>query len=226
MLRFRLSGIPFAVTPYFWIGSAIFGASAARGPNALSLLAVWIACVFVSIVLHELGHALAGRQVGVEPYVVLYQMGGLTYLPGRALSRGQHIYVSLAGPAAGFLTLMCVLAARYGLATTSVGDWVESGPMTSLLVGEAIQDLVWTNGYWTLFNLLPILPLDGGQVLRDILGPRWLGATRSIGGVCAAGCAFLAFARFGQPWIAFFLGYLAFNNFRGDTRSLPGGTSG
>ncbi len=225
MLRFRLSGIPFAVTPYFWIGSAIFGANAARGPNGLLLLAVWVLCVFVSIVLHELGHALAGRQVGVEPYVVLYQMGGLTYLPGRELSRGQHIYVSLAGPAAGFLTLMCVLAARYGLATTSAGDWVESGPMTSLVVGTAVRDLIWTNGYWTLFNLLPILPLDGGQVLRDVLGPGLRMVTRIVGALCAAGCCLLAL-EWGQPWIAFFLGYLAFVNFRGDTRSLPGGTSG
>ncbi len=226
MLRFRLAGIPFAVTPYFWIGSAIFGAGAARGPNALLLLAVWIACVFVSVVLHELGHALAGRQVGVEPSVVLYQMGGLTYLPGPALSRGQHIYVSLAGPAAGFLTLVCVLAARYGLATTGVGDWVDSGPMTSLVVHEAMEDLVFTNGVWTVFNLLPILPLDGGQVLRDILGPRWLTVTRGIGGVCAVGCAVLAFTVFHQPYLPFFLGYLAYSNFRGDTRALPGGTSG
>ena len=226
MLRFRLSGIPFAVTPYFWFGSAIFGAGAAHGPNGLLLLAIWVLCVFVSIVLHELGHALAGRQVGVSPYVVLYQMGGLTYLPGGSMSRAQHIYVSLAGPAAGFFGCACVLAARYFLGTTSAGDWVESGPMTSLLVGEAIQDLIYINGFWTLFNLLPILPLDGGQVLRDVLGPRLLGTTKIIGGVCAAGCAYLMLARLHQPWIAFFLGYLAFVNFRGDTRSLPGGTSG
>lgn len=225
MLRFRLSGIPFAVKPYFWITSAILGARVAHGPYGLWLLAVWVACAFVSIVLHELGHALAGRQVGVEPYVELNEMGGLTYLPGRGLPRGQSIYVSLAGPTMGFLTLLCVLAARYGLATTSAGDWVESGPMTSLFVHEAIEDLVFTNGVWTVFNLLPILPLDGGQVLRDVLGPRLLVVTRSIGGVCAVVCAVLAFTVFHQRYLPFFLGYLAFVNFRGDTRSLPGGTS-
>ena len=99
---FRLAGIPFAVTPYFWIGSAIFGANAAHGPNGMLLLAVWVACVFVSIVLHELGHALAARRFGVTPYVVLYQMGGATYLPGGIASRVERIFVSLAGPAAGF----------------------------------------------------------------------------------------------------------------------------
>ena len=225
MLRFRLSGIPFAVTPYFWIGSAIFGYGVAQGPNGLLRLAVWVACVFVSIVLHELGHALAGRQMGVSPYVVLYQMGGLTYLPGNALSRGQHIYVSLAGPVAGFLTLMCVLATRYWLATTSAGDFLDTGPMTGLLVREAIRDLVWTNGAWTLFNLLPILPLDGGQVLRDVLGPRLRTVARVVGAVCAVGCGVLAY-ELGQPWIAFFLGYLAYVNFKGDTSALPGGTGG
>ena len=224
MLRFRLLGIPFAVTPYFWIGSAIFGAGAARGENGVLLLAVWVLCVLVSIVLHELGHALAARRFGVSPYVVLYQLGGLTYLPGAALSRAQHICVSLAGPAAGLFGYLCVRAARYWLGTTSLGDVLDSGPTTGLIVDEAIRDLLWTNGGWTLFNLLPVLPLDGGQVLRDVLGPRLGTATRLIGAVCAAACALLAF-RLGQPWIAFFLGYLAFVNFRGDTRALPGGTS-
>ena len=112
---------------------------------------------------------------------------------------------------------MCVSALRYFLGTTSAGDWVESGPMTSLVVGEAIRDLAFTNGYWTLFNLLPILPLDGGQVLRDVLGPRLLGMARTVGGIWAL--------QIGQPYIALFLGYLAFANFRGDTRALPGGTS-
>ena len=223
MLRFRLAGIPFAVTPYFWIGSAIFGANAAQGEHAVLRLAVWVACVFVSIVLHELGHALAGLRVGVSPYVELYQFGGLTYLPGRELSRGQHIFVSLAGPAMGFLTLACVLAVRYALATTVVGDWVDAGPTTSLVVHEAIWDLVYTNGFWTLVNLLPILPLDGGQVLRDVLGPRLRVVTQSVGAGCAVACAVLAYLS-GRPILAFFLGYLAFANFRGDARALPGGT--
>ena len=120
------------------------------------------------------------------------------------------------------MTLVGVLAARYALGTTAVGDWVDSGRMTSLLVPEAIRDLVYTNGFWTLVNLLPILPLDGGQVLRDVLGPRLGLATRIVGAVCAAACGWLAFAS-GMPIFAFFLGYLAFMNFRGDARALPGG---
>ena len=226
MLRFRLSGIPFAVTPAFWIGSAIFGANEAQGPNGLLLLAVWVICVLISIVLHELGHALAGRRFGLSPYVELYAMGGLTYLPGQALSRGKHLLVTLAGPAAGFTTLVFVWAARYWLGTTVAGDLVESGPTTSLIVHEAIEDLVFINGVWTLINLLPILPLDGGQALRDILGPRLGTVTRNIGGVCAVVCAILAYTKFHQPYLPFFLGYLAFVNFRGDARALPGGTGG
>ena len=153
---------------------------------ALLLLGVWVACVFVSIVLHELGHALAGRQVGVEPYVVLYQMGGLTYLPGRTLSRGAAHLRQSGGSGGGFFDTDVRAGPRwYWLATTGAGDWVDSGPMTNLVVHEAIEDLVFTNGVWTVFNLLPILPLDGGQVLRDVLGPRLLLVTRSIGGgVC------------------------------------------
>ena len=94
--------------------------------------------------------------------------------------------------------------------------------MTSLLVQEAIRDLDYVNGFWTVVNLLPILPLDGGQVLRDVLGPRLRAVTRIIGGATAVACAVAAY-RIGQPILAFFLGYLAYVNFQGDARSLPGG---
>ena len=221
MLRFRLLGIPFEVTPYFWLGSAILSGNLTGGRDGLILVLLWVLCVFVSIVAHELGHALAARRYGVRPSVALYQFGGLTFLPGARLNRLEHIVVSLAGPAAGGLMYLAAHAARYCLGSFGGEDLLFAPTQEGLLVREALRDLFWINGAWTVFNLLPIQPLDGGQVLRSALGPRLLGVTRMVGGVCAVGCCVLA-VLYGQVFIAIFLGYLAYSNLKGETRSLPG----
>ncbi len=223
MLRFRLFGIPYEITPYFWIGSAILSGNLINDKeNGILLLVTWLLCVLVSIVVHEQGHALAGRHFGLQPHVVLYQFGGLTYLPGGTLTRGQHIVVSLAGPAAGFLLYGVVLAACYALAATGQGDFLFAPTRAGLVAREAANNLLWINWVWTLFNLLPILPLDGGQVMRDVLGPGRLQISRIIGAVCAVACCAWAILS-GRYFTAFFMGFLAYANLRGDTRSLPGG---
>src|ERR1700712_4548994 len=110
MLRFRLFNVPFEIGTYFWIGSALLGGSVANGPNAVALLLVWIACVFVSIVVHELGHALAARHFGVEPAVELHALGGVTRMFGRLLSRSEGFWVTFCGPAAGFALYLAAFA--------------------------------------------------------------------------------------------------------------------
>ena len=220
MLRFQLLGVPYAITPYFWVGSAILGSQLAqRAEYGWLLLATWVLCVLVSIVVHELGHALAARRYGVQPYVELYQFGGLTYLPGARLSRGQSIVVSLAGPAAGFAAYLAVRGTLYGLEVTHLDGFFDGPSVGSWLSNYVADFLLYINGYWTLFNLLPILPLDGGQVSREVLGPRRLHLCQMIGGVCAAAlCALCAVQ--GMYYRAFFLGFLAYGNFTGDTRSI------
>lgn len=206
MWRFRLLGIPFGVQTQFWIGSAILGSNTAQGEHGFVLLAIWVACVFVSIVVHELGHALMARRFGVSPVVVLQMMGGLTYLPGNTLTRPQSILVTLAGPAAGFALLEIV---KYG-----GGALLAQTPDRGYISVFAFEFLLFINFYWTVFNLLPILPLDGGQFVRNLLGPRHLVAVQVLGGTFAS----LAGVYFGvhqQIYLALFLGLLAFSNFRG-----------
>ena len=222
MLRFRLFGVPFEVAPYFWIFSAILGSNVAHGDNGLLRLAIWVACVFVSIVIHEMGHALAARYCGLSPAVLLYTMGGLTVMRGGSLTRPQGVLVSLAGPVAGF--------ALYGLvgeSTPALLRWYVHGaggtltPTALFLLGEAFSDLLFINLIWTLFNLLPILPLDGGQVLRNLLGPERVGVTRWIGVVCAgAVCVWAALHQ--QFYVVLLMGYLGWANLKGGTRPLPG----
>lgn len=221
MLRFRLFGIPFEVAPYFWIFSAVLGGNSAHGPNALLLLAVWVACVFVSIVVHELGHALMAAHYGASPVVRLYAMGGVTQ-PGQGFTRGQNLLVVLCGPAAGFAFYLLVNA-LVGFVTnpaSSAYPALMADTLTGLASRRALSNLLFINLIWTLFNLLPILPLDGGLILRNVLGFQRLGIARIIGVICAVGCAVYAVS-IGQTYLAFFMGFLAYQNLKG-VASLPG----
>jgi stage IV sporulation protein FB len=220
MLRFRLFGIPFEISPYFWLGSILLGGLGRdfTSKDALLRLAVWVGCVFVSIVAHELGHALVGRRYGARPQVVLHGMGGVTFLPGAYFTRGRSILVSLAGPAFGFALFFLV---QIFIRTVDL-QMLNPGSLGNYLLVLSLIYLSFINGFWTLFNLLPILPLDGGQVCRDVLGPSRFHITRLIGATVGAIICVLA-AMNGQIFIAIFLGFLAYSNFKGDTRTIPGG---
>jgi Zn-dependent protease len=160
VLPVKVLGIPTKIDPSFWLLS--FFIAATRGFN-LPLIMEWVAVVFISILFHELGHALIGRRFGLSPQITLYSMGGLTsWSEGKEISPAKDLAISLAGPAAGFL---------FG------GICFVAGPallraVPSELLTAAYYDLIWVNIGWGIFNLLPILPLDGGHVLATLEG--WL----------------------------------------------------
>ena len=221
MLRYQLFGIPFAVGFDFWVGSALLGANTAQGADATTNLLVWIACVFVSITVHELGHAFAARHYGVDPSIELHAFGGFTRMLGRGLTRPEGFWETLAGPAAGFGLYLLTLAVRAGLGRTDLlaGD----GGTAAFIALKALGFLAWINLVWTIFNLMPILPLDGGRLLAALVGPQRASVTQSVGVFFASSLAVLA-ALYGQWWTAIFLGYLAFTNFRATPYAVPGGT--
>ena len=72
-LRFTVAGIPVRVHPLFWLITLLFGAT-----GNLLLLPIWILVIFVSILIHELGHAFAFRRFGQRSHIVLHFSGGLT----------------------------------------------------------------------------------------------------------------------------------------------------
>jgi stage IV sporulation protein FB len=222
MFRFRLFRVPFEVAGSFWLGCLLLsglGTDISTTAGIIDLV-VWVACVFLSIVVHELGHALAGRAFGLEPAVLLYAMGGVTYRFGAALPRAKSIVVSLAGPAFGF-GLFAVALGLSAFASGNEHPWFDRSTLTGQGVMSGIGYLLFINLIWTLFNLLPILPLDGGQVFRDLMGPRLMRVTRIVGGLVAiAVCVWAAMSR--QYFIALFLGYLAFLNFKGTTQGALG----
>ena len=180
-LRFSIAAIPVSVHPSFWLIALLFGAS-----GDILLLPIWVLVVFVSILIHELGHALAFRRYGQRSQIVLHFAGGLTipepvYWGGGyanvGLTANQQIFISLAGPGAGFLFAAVVIGIVVGLGG-SVGISRLLGiplplsaalPFGGVVVNALIGMLLWVNIFWGLINLAPVYPLDGGSVTRNVL---------------------------------------------------------
>lgn len=150
-LSFRLGPIPVLIRPAFFLipllGSAQTGLE--RG-------VAWGVVVLASVLAHELGHALTMRAFGFTPSIELHMMGGLTHYPrGARPSAGRDLLVTAAGPATGLvLGGALVLARTYGppLDPTSLGAWM-------------LYQAIFANVGWSLVNLLPALPWDGGLML-------------------------------------------------------------
>jgi len=164
-LNFRLLGFRVRVHPFFWIGAGLLGGSLLEGPNSsFSAWLIWIAVVFVSIIVHELGHAIAFRRFGRNASIVLYAFGGLAVPDSVVGGRTRRILVSLAGPFAGFVLAALV----YG--SDQLTHW---GSENGELVRFLYRQLFNVNLYWGIFNLLPVFPLDGGQVASELCEARW-----------------------------------------------------
>jgi Zn-dependent protease len=155
-LKFPLFGFPVRVHPLFWLLAALLGASWLD--DGLIYLLIWVAIAFVSILVHELGHAVAFRCFGVGSHIILYSFGGLAVPWGTVPARWKRIAVSLAGPAAGFLLCAAVYFSNY------YSPWAGRNQYTFVLYWS----LFGVNLYWGILNLLPVFPLDGGQVAREV----------------------------------------------------------
>ena len=202
MLRFRLGPIPVEVHPSHLLIAALFGLSslgqagadptlwpdrllsggdwiAVRGTQA-AVVAIWVAIVFVSVLVHELGHALVALAFHYQPSIQLVALGGFTKpnAPG-PIPWNREVLLTLAGPLMGAaFGALCLL----GLGTI--------GPFSDV-AAYALQRAAWANFLWAVFNLLPVLPLDGGRISAAVLtrafGKAGLAAAQVLAiGVCAA----------------------------------------
>src|ERR1700677_2721198 len=118
-LRFRLFGIPVAVTPWFWLAALITGWHP-DSRDHLGLLAIWISCFFVSILVHEMGHAFTALACGWAPQAYLDGCGGLTvYRPTAGHTTGRSVFISFAGPGAGFVVDGLIYGLEWVIALTN-----------------------------------------------------------------------------------------------------------
>jgi Zn-dependent protease len=154
-LEFRLGKIPVRIHATFFLMAAFLGLY----DTNLVAIASWVAIVLVSVLFHELGHASMGLAFGLEPRIDLHGMGGTTsWATAKPLSHAKRIAISLAGPFAGFaLWAVVLLLARAGVFPDT--------PLWRGLLGQTKFVNVW----WGVLNLLPLLPLDGGNVMTQAL---------------------------------------------------------
>jgi len=149
--------IPVKITPFFWVTAGLIGWLNSMGsPRPFLFTIIWIFVIFISILFHEFGHALTARYFGQKPRIELVAFGGLTYPEGPRLRGWREFLVVLDGPVFGFLLF---LLASLLLAT---------GLFTSPNIIYSLRIFQWVNLFWTVVNLLPVMPLDGGQLLRII----------------------------------------------------------
>lgn len=222
-LRFRLFGFPVRVHPLFWAVTALLAWQPGQDV-APRVLLIWMAAVFVSILIHELGHALAARYFGASAHIVLYSFGGLAITHPEPRYVWDRVAISFAGPAAGFLfaLIIVVALAASGHAGQFLLHWIpiRFKPFTDANLNELIGQLLEINILWGLVNLLPIFPLDGGRISRNLfmrydwndgLRKSWLLSMGTAIGLAV----YLLVQAGGQPsFKVFMLGYLAYLNYQ------------
>jgi Zn-dependent protease len=193
MFRFRVGPIPVEVHRSHLLTAAFFGIlalgntsgagwpgralassdSVVRWSTSVAVVAIWVAIVFVSVLIHELGHAWVSLAYRYRPTIQLVGMGGLTSpnAPG-PIPWHREVLLTAAGPLMGAaLGVLCVVGAR------TVGQGSEAAFFALALAARA-------NFFWAGVNLLPVLPLDGGRISAALftrfLGKRGLAAAQVL----------------------------------------------
>jgi Zn-dependent protease len=206
-LNFQVLGFPVRIHPLFWLVSIIMGFSGREGIT----IVIWMLAIFVSILIHELGHALMIRRFGREAHIVLYAMGGLaiegrpqgsfgspwsfeSYSPYQARPRTpyEQILISAAGPGIQLLLAAAVIVLVQATGSKVWPNFTYILPLPEIREAGILKenynllvlahDMLYINIFWALVNLLPVLPLDGGQIALQFLVQQdpWHGMQRAL----------------------------------------------
>ena len=167
-LHWRMFGIDVRVQPFLGgrLGPGL--ALAARREIRHQRLLLWVAVLFVSILIHELGHVCMGRVFGTNGHILIHGLGGLAIGASNLAHRGRQIAVYLAGPFAGFLLvgllvlgllvawrrIWCGFVGQNLLALVGLAD-AKGFPELYPVVSGVLQEALSVNVFWGLFNLLP-----------------------------------------------------------------------
>ena len=228
-LHFTLFGIPVIIQHFSWLVLGILGLLFFdHMANPLPAILIFIVVGMLSLLAHEMGHALVGRLfTRTTPLVIIGNLGGTTYHPRPARTRAQHFLMVLAGPLAGYIlgiisALLCgiqlgepiILIEAYILHPLVAPEIPHTAavlglmhPVTALMYSIFFMITFW----WTVFNLLPILPMDGGQLLLTATNRPKIAA-----GIGLALSTLLAvwFLTGGSIFMAMMLGYFAWINWQ------------
>ncbi len=176
-LHFSLLGIPVRIHPFFWLMALVLGSSR-KDPIYVVL---WVVAMLLCILLHELGHAVVMQAYGYWPSIVLYSFGGMA-IPhsGRYGARRPgpwgDMLIAFGGPASGFILAAVLVLPIYYLAIHYPHDYglafyfrvVPDVVVPNYFLTEFLHDVLQISVMWGLVNLLPIYPLDGGQIAQQV----------------------------------------------------------
>jgi Zn-dependent protease len=178
-LSFRIGRIPVRVLPSFLVTTVVINLGLAQA-EPLKLV-VWAGIVLASVLVHELGHALAALAFGFAPSIDLHGLGGTTsWGPSKeaqTVSAPKRMMISLAGPAMGFAAGIAVAVSAslvgpgpdFAAQSLRALFWLGPPPWEESLTEFVYGRLLFVNIGWGLLNLLPMLPLDGGNVMAQAL---------------------------------------------------------
>ncbi len=175
--------------------------------------------LFLIVLLHEFGHALACRQAGGRAdTIMLWPLGGVAFVqpPPRP---GAHLWSIVAGPLVNVILIAPTVAAA----------WLYNGGVfgeTRGNLGEFLFIIAVINIALLVFNLLPVYPLDGGQILRSILwfmiGPTNSLLIASMIGVAASAVGLLISLRLAMIWLSVMAGFALWQSLAGFQRARAG----
>lgn len=148
--------IPIQIYPLFFV--MVFAISMINSNFQAFGALLWAFVIFFSLIIHELGHALTANACGQRASIDLVGFGGVTHRQGPPLRPLQEFIIVFNGPLAGFT-----------LGAVSYYIYNTFGPSLPIVAQEILQISAFANFFWTLLNLLPVQPLDGGQLLRITL---------------------------------------------------------
>jgi len=157
-VRFSILGVPIHIRPSFWLVAAIifpFRLTILGRSESWPFLIAWLLVVAVSVIAHEVGHALTARRFGARVDMTLYALGGFTrWATAQPISPWRRVLVAAAGSTVGFvLGGLVFLALRNDLV-----------PTDDRVVEFALESFWQVNILWGVLNWLPVRPLDGGHI--------------------------------------------------------------
>ncbi len=235
-LHFTLWGIPVSIYPISWILLFFLGGGMRLDSGeGLADTLLFMLAGMLCLIVHEMGHAVVGRQLtGCLPSIAIAGAGGMTYTPRLPRTRAGYFALVFAGPLAS-LTLGISAGCLFGL---QIGAPV-AGIIISLLAPLPVQlpssciahvmdaglppllltfylQLFGVCVWWTIFNLLPIFPLDGGKMLATLLNSERVACITGLifGGLLCSLCIIWAVLGNGSWFNAFITGYLVYINYQ------------
>lgn len=218
-IEFRLFRIPVRIHLWFWLMALWLWTL--NSEEGWAGLVIWVLVVFQGILMHELGHALVGRAFGRQPRIELIALGGLTWWEqSEPMSPGRSLVVSAAGPAVGIFigSLALVLMDVLRVPDPSLARY-------------AFRSLIFVNLGWGVLNLMPVLPLDGGNIvasLMELVAPsrgRLLACYVSFAVIGLLFAVTVTFKQYPATILLFLLAFSTYQAFRAERQRMVAGPS-